>query len=214
MSEPQKDENGYDIIPCKIVLVGQSGVGKTCIIGRFINNTFENNIMSTTGASYAGKTMVFEELDGKCVKFEIWDTAGQEKYRSLTKIFYKDARIAILVYDITRKDSFEELKNYWYAQLKESSPDNIIIGIAANKCDLYDNEQVPEDEARAFANEIGAIFKLTSANTNTGIEELFKAVGCKILDPNYSEESDSNNKKPNIKIEVEDKNIKKKKGCC
>ena len=150
----------------------------------------------------------------KCVKFEIWDTAGQEKYRSLTKIFYKDARIAILVYDITRKDSFEELKNYWYAQLKESSPDNIIIGIAANKCDLYDNEQVPEDEARAFANEIGAIFKLTSANTNTGIEELFKAVGCKILDPNYSEESDSNNKKPNIKIEVEDKNIKKKKGCC
>ena len=198
----------------KVVLVGESGVGKTCIIARFINGTFENNIMSTTGASYAGKTMVFEEFDGKCVKFEIWDTAGQEKYRSLTKIFYKDARIAILVYDITRKDSFEELKNYWYAQLKESSPDNIIIGIAANKCDLYDNEQVPEDEARAFANEIGAIFKLTSANTNTGIEELFKAVGCKILDPNYSEESDSNNKKPNIKIEVEDKNIKKKKGCC
>ena len=198
----------------KAVLLGESGVGKTCIIARFINGSFENNIMSTTGASYAGKTMIFDEFDGKCVKFEIWDTAGQEKYRSLTKIFYKDARIAILVYDITRKDSFEELKNYWYAQLKESSPDNIIIGIAANKCDLYDNEQVPEDEARAFANEIGAAFKLTSANTNTGIEELFRALGCRILDPNYSEESDSNNIKPNIKIEVEDKNTKKKKGCC
>ena len=198
----------------KAVLLGESGVGKTCIIARFINGTFENNIMSTTGASYAGKTMIFDEFDGKCVKFEIWDTAGQEKYRSLTKIFYKDARIAILVYDITRKDSFEELKNYWYAQLKESSPDNIIIGIAANKCDLYDNEQVPEDEARAFANEIGAVFKLTSANTNTGIEELFRALGCRILDPNYSEENEAYNKKPNIKIEVEDKNTKKKKGCC
>ena len=198
----------------KAVLLGESGVGKTCIIARFINGSFENNIMSTTGASYAGKTMIFDEFDGKCVKFEIWDTAGQEKYRSLTKIFYKDARIAILVYDITRKDSFEELKNYWYAQLKESSPDNIIIGIAANKCDLYDNEQVPEDEARAFANEIGAVFKLTSANTNTGIEELFRALGCRILDPNYSEENEAYNKKPNIKIEVEDKNTKKKKGCC
>ena len=198
----------------KAVLLGESGVGKTCIIARFINGSFENNIMSTTGASYAGKTMVFEEFEGKCVKFEIWDTAGQEKYRSLTKIFYKDARIAILVYDITRKDSYEELKNYWYAQIKESSPDNIIIGIAANKCDLYDNEQVPEDEARAFANEIGAVFKLTSANTNTGIEELFRALGCRILDPNYSEENEAYNKKPNIKIEVEDKNTKKKKGCC
>ena len=198
----------------KAVLLGESGVGKTCIIARFINGSFENNIMSTTGASYAGKTMVFEEFEGKCVKFEIWDTAGQEKYRSLTKIFYKDARIAILVYDITRKDSYEELKNYWYAQIKESSPDNIIIGIAANKCDLYDNEQVPEDEARAFANEIGAVFKLTSANTNTGIEELFRALGYRILDPNYSEENEAYNKKPNIKIEVEDKNTKKKKGCC
>ena len=201
----------------KAVLLGESGVGKTCIIARFINGSFESNIMSTTGASYAGKTMIFEEFGGQCVKFEIWDTAGQEKYRSLTKIFYKDARIAILVYDITRKESFEELKNYWYNQLKECSPENIVIGIAANKCDLYDNEQVSEDEARAFANEIGAIFKLTSANTNTGIEELFKAVGCKVLDPNYNEENETtnnNNKKQNIKIEPETKNNKKKKGCC
>ena len=179
----------------KAVLLGESGVGKTCIIARFINNTFENNIMSTTGASYAGKTMAFEEFGGQCIKFEIWDTAGQEKYRSLTKIFYKDAAVAILVYDITRKESYEELKNYWYNQLKECSPSNIVIGIAANKCDLYDNEQVSEDEARKFADEIGAVFKLTSANTNTGIEDLFKTIGCKVLDPNYSEDDESNQKK-------------------
>ena len=110
---------------CKVVLLGESGVGKTCIIASFINNTFEDNIMSTTGASYAGKTMSFDELNGQSIKFEIWDTAGQEKYRALTKIFYKDAGVAILVYDITRKDSFDEIKNYWHNQIKEFAPKNI-----------------------------------------------------------------------------------------
>ena len=110
---------------CKVVLLGESGVGKTCIIARFINNTFEDNIMSTTGASYAGKTMSFDEFNGQSIKFEIWDTAGQEKYRALTKIFYKDAGLAILVYDITRKDSFDEIKNYWHNQIKEFAPKNI-----------------------------------------------------------------------------------------
>ena len=113
------------ILKCKVVLLGESGVGKTCIIARFINNTFEDNIMSTTGASYAGKTMSFDELNGQSIKFEIWDTAGQEKYRALTKIFYKDAGVAILVYDITRKESFEEIKNYWYNQIKDFAPKNI-----------------------------------------------------------------------------------------
>ena len=207
------EENAKSV---KAVLLGESGVGKTCIIARFINNTFENNIMSTTGASYAGKTMSFDEFGGKCIKFEIWDTAGQEKYRALTKIFYKDAGVAILVYDITRKESFDEIKDYWYNQIKECAPKNIVIGIAANKCDLYDNEQVSEDEARNFANEIGAVFKLTSASTNQGIEELFKGVGCRVLDPNYSENSDSNENKKNSGIKLDEKNAdkKKKKGCC
>jgi small GTP-binding protein len=110
---------------CKVVLLGESGVGKTCIISRYTNNTFEDNIMSTTGASYCGKAMTFDEYGGKTIKFEIWDTAGQEKYRALTKIFYKDAAVAILVYDITRKDSFDEIKNYWYHQIKESGKANI-----------------------------------------------------------------------------------------
>ena len=199
---------------CKVVLLGESGVGKTCIIARFINNTFEDNIMSTTGASYAGKTLAIEEFGGKSIKFEIWDTAGQEKYRALTKIFYKDAQVAILVYDITRKESFEELKNYWYNQIKQCASPNIVIGIAANKCDLYDNEQVSEDEARAFADKIGAVFNLTSAQTNTGIEDLFKGVGCKVLDPNYNIDGGSK-KDNNIKLNAKnDDSKKKKKKCC
>ena len=207
------DENAISV---KAVLLGESGVGKTCIISRFINNIFENNIMTTTGASYAGKTMTFDEFGGKSIKFEIWDTAGQEKYRSLTKIFYKDAGIAILVYDITRQDSFDEIKSYWYSQIKDCAPKNIIIGIAANKCDLYDVEQVSEDEARNFASDIGAVFKLTSANTNIGIDELFKGLGCRVFDPNYSDDSVGYLKKNNSNIKLDDQKTKekKKKACC
>ena len=122
MADDDDDEGAQT---CKVVLLGESGVGKTCIIARFINNTFEENLISTTGASYAGKTMTFDEFGGKSIKFEIWDTAGQEKYRSLTKIFYKDAGAAILVYDITRQDSFDEIKKYWLQQIKEFAPKDI-----------------------------------------------------------------------------------------
>jgi small GTP-binding protein len=122
MADDEDDEGAQT---CKVVLLGESGVGKTCIIARFINNTFEDNLISTTGASYAGKTMTFDEYGGKSIKFEIWDTAGQEKYRSLTKIFYKDAGAAILVYDITRKESFDELQKYWLNQIKDFAPKDI-----------------------------------------------------------------------------------------
>ena len=122
MADDEDDEGAQT---CKVVLLGESGVGKTCIIARFINNTFEDNLISTTGASYAGKTMTFDEFGGKSIKFEIWDTAGQEKYRSLTKIFYKDAGAAILVYDITRKESFDELQKYWLNQIKDYAPKDI-----------------------------------------------------------------------------------------
>ena len=94
---------------CKVVLLGESGVGKTCIISRYVNNTYDEKSETTNGASYASKTLDFDSYN-KSLRFDIWDTAGQEKYRSLTRFFYKDAAIAILVYDITRRDSFEELK--------------------------------------------------------------------------------------------------------
>ena len=113
-----------DVKSCKVVLLGESGVGKTCIISRYTSNIFEDNGISTTGASYCAKTLSFEEYGGKTIKFEIWDTAGQERYRSLAKVFYKNSRVCILVYDITRKASFEELKNYWIKEIKENAPEN------------------------------------------------------------------------------------------
>ena len=103
---------------CKVILIGESGVGKTCIIVRFIHEYFSENVVSTTGANYASKTLEFKDYK-KSLQYNIWDTAGQEKYRGLAKIFYRDADIAILVYDITKK-SFEELKQYWVDEIKHN----------------------------------------------------------------------------------------------
>ncbi len=104
---------------CKVVLLGESGVGKTCIINRFITDTFSDNEKSSAIPTFTKKTMTFDEFQGKNLKFEIWDTAGQEKYRALNKLFYQDAGVAILVYDVTNSQSFEEIRNYWYNQIKE-----------------------------------------------------------------------------------------------
>ena len=109
---------------CKTILIGESGVVKTSIIARYINNKYEEEIMSTHGANYISKNVEFEEYN-ESINFQIWDTAGQEKYRGLTKIFYKDAKIIILVYDISSRKSFEEIKNYWYKQIMENSNEKI-----------------------------------------------------------------------------------------
>ena len=116
-----ENHNNFDL-SFKLIVIGDSGVGKTCIIRRFVSNEFSDETLSTDGVNYSKKEISFED---KTVQLDLWDTAGQEQYRSLTKIFYKDAAAAILVYDITRKDSFLELKNYWYDQVKETAPKNI-----------------------------------------------------------------------------------------
>ena len=174
-----------DVLICKVVLLGESSVGKTCIITRFIDNLFQQDVITTTGASYATKSILYKDYHNKIIKFEIWDTAGQEKYRTLTQIFYKDAAIAILVYDITSEKSFEEMENYWYKQIREFAPPNIIIGIAGNKFDLFNDEKIPEDKAKNFAKEAGGIFRYTSAKESVGIQELFVLLGLKYLDPNF-----------------------------
>ena len=196
---------------CKVVLLGDSGVGKTCIISRYISGTFDENSATTNGASYCSKNVNYEKL-GKNLLLDIWDTAGQEKYKALTKFFYKDAAVCILVYDITRKETFENLKNFWYTQLKENSGSNVVLGVAGNKCDLYESEDVKESEARQFAEEIGAIFELTSAQNNTGINELFFEVGNKYLDPNFKpskDEDNPDNKDDKKKIVLKKDDVKK-----
>ena len=210
--------SGKQVTGNKIVLLGDSGVGKTCLISRFISGQFDANVNSTNGASYASKKVDYPHLK-KSLVLDIWDTAGQEKYKSLTKFFYKDAAMVILVYDITRKESYDNLKNYWYKQIQEFGEKDIVLGIAGNKSDLYDNEAVPEKEARAFAKSINAIFALTSAQNNSGVTKLFEDIGNKYLDPNFQEKMGEREHSPSVTINKEQhiektQEKKKKKGFC
>ena len=194
----------------KVVLIGDSGVGKTCIISRFISNEFEKELDSTDGASYGTKELYLPKLKKKII-LDIWDTAGQERYKSLTKFFYKDAQIIIMVYDITKKNSFENLKNQWYKEIQELSEKNYILAIVGNKSDLYETEQISEKEAREFAESINAIFELTSAQNNSGIQQLFEDVGMKYLAPDFQEkiEEEQKEKKVETNIKITKKNVKK-----
>ena len=203
---------------CKVVLLGDSGVGKTCIISRYISGAFDQNTPTTNGASYASKILEFPKLNKK-ISLDIWDTAGQEKYKSLTKFFYKDAAVAILVYDITQKDTFESMKKYWYQQLQEFGSKKIILGIAGNKCDMYEREEVSENDAKEFAESKGAFFEITSAKNNTGINELFMNAANRFVDPNYKGNSEEGKEQSEqgegtIKLEENDNKKEKKKGCC
>ena len=131
---------------------------------------------------YASKTIEIPVM-GESLALDIWDTVGQERYRSLTKIFFQGAKMVILVYDITIKETFDSLKKNWYPLIKETSDPNVLIGIAGNKSDRYDEEAVSEQEAREFAESIGAVFSLISAQNNSGINELFEELGKKYLGP-------------------------------
>jgi Ras-related protein Rab-11A len=111
-------------IPCKVVLIGESGVGKTSIISRYMTDKFSATLGSTPGANFTTKT-IFLKDENQSIKFEIWDTAGQEKFRSLAKVFYKNAAICILVYDITKKQTFEELQKFWIEEIKANASKNI-----------------------------------------------------------------------------------------
>lgn len=159
-------------LKCKVIFVGDSSVGKSCIINRYINNSFSNLVEVTLGCNSLLKTIT---IDNYNIKFDIWDTAGMEKFRSLNAQFYKDANIVIFVYEIINLNSFNSIKNYWYNDVIENSNKNVILGLIGNKSDLYlENEEVSEEDARNYANEINAVFKLTSALNGSGINELFE----------------------------------------
>ena len=163
----------------KIVLLGEPGVGKTCIITQFVEEFFQSDTQSSSTGTFSSRTCIYG--NNKFLKLDIWDTAGQEQYRSLTKLFYKDANVAILVYNITDKNSYEQLKEYWHIQVKESGPKDLLLVICANKSDLINEEQVDEGEARNYAKEIGALFFTTSAKNDYGISDLFLQTAKKYL---------------------------------
>ena len=220
-----EDEDEDDYISCKIVLLGETGVGKTSIITRYIANSFSQVVMTSTGSSFFSKKIEINE--NKRVKLQICDTAGQEKYRSLAKIFYQSASVAILVYDVTLKRTFENLKEYWVGEIKANAPDDIILAIAANKSDDYINQEVNIQEAKDLAKSLNAIFVCTSAKLGNGIDDLFKMVAEKFIDPekniaeSYMNKNEILEQQNKIKLEEVrrkqqnyEKNKAKKRKCC
>ena len=207
-------EVSQDPISCKTILVGDSGVGKTSIIGRYLNK-FNENQQATIGASFSNK---LENLDGNEILFEIWDTAGQERYRSVNTLFYQDAYICILVYDITSKKSFESLRNYWYDAVKEHGNNGLIFHVAGNKNDLYENEDVDRKVVEDYCYSINAGLDFVSATENsTCIDDMFQSLGKKFIQSDIYENmmaSKRMTQKLSLKEVENNEKIKKKKKFC
>ena len=157
MSKENEEENQEDEV--KIILIGESGVGKTNLINIAIGDNFSENEKSTTASTLSLKKI---KLNNKEYNLDLWDTIGQEQYRQLTKIFFNNSKIVIFVYDITNKDSFEALPS-WKKDVEEQLGDVYIKGVVANKSDLYLEEEVPTEEGQEYANNIEAKFLLVSA---------------------------------------------------
>jgi len=212
MSEEDSNYEKMGSICCKTIIVGDSGVGKTSIIGRYVKK-YNPNEKATIGASFMNKQ---EIIDGKSIMFEIWDTAGQERYRSINSIFYQDAFICILVYDITKKDSFNNLKSYWYNAVKDAGLEKIIFHVAGNKIDLFEDEAVDKEEVKSYCQSINADYSFISAQENSYIDEMFKKIGKQFINSDIFK-SISSKKNDKIKLGENDSTNEKKrknKKCC
>ena len=189
----------------KIILVGETNTGKTSIIKSIMGLEFNSAENSTTGVSYVNKKM---KVNDKEYNLAIWDTVGQEKFRSLTKIFLKEAKIVIFVYSITDKKSFEEI-NFWYDTVKSNLGDKVVLGLAGNKKDLFQEEKVTEKEGEDKAKEIEAKFKLTSAKTGVGIKEFFQI----LLEEYVNKNGNINDNDKGTKLKSRNNKSKKKCQC-
>ena len=194
----------------KVTLIGNSGVGKTCIITRYTDDVFNENSASTIGANFIEKKI---NIGKKEYNLNIWDTAGQEKYQSLGKHFYKDSYIVCLVYDITNQESLDSLKSVWYPNLQKYGEQYSVLAVVGNKIDLYENvdDLADEEQAKQFAKEINATFIQTSAKNGDGIDNLFTNLTKKLLEnPKFSDLM----KGKGLSLEKDANTIQKKKKFC
>jgi len=167
--------------PIRTILLGNSGVGKTCIIRRAAHGIFEDVLSPTIGAAHATISRI---VNNKELVFNIWDTAGQEKYRSIVPIYFTGASIVLFVFDVTNKDSFKELSMF-YEMLMENLKTPVFTVLIGNKIDLISERVIFHDEAISFANHVKAKFFIeTSAKTGENVQEIFDKI---IIDPYMSE---------------------------
>ncbi|MCQ2819840.1 MAG: GTP-binding protein [archaeon] len=204
----------------KVILIGDSGVGKSNILSRYILDEFNIDTKATVGVEFGSK-MIEKDPNTK-IKVQIWDTAGQERYKSITNAYYKGAKGAFIVYDISREETFKNVDK-WFSELRNNSDENVFVIIIGNKCDMEDQRQVPKESGESKAQELKTAFMETSALQAVNIEEAFE----KMVDEIYQKAKPSLDKKTESKEQTPDSNdkpiilkgnnekeAKKKRKCC
>ncbi|XP_058207501.1 ras-related protein RABD2a [Rhododendron vialii] len=197
----------YDYL-FKLLLIGDSGVGKSCLLLRFADDSYVDSYISTIGVDFKIRTV---EQDGKTIKLQIWDTAGQERFRTITSSYYRGAHGIIIVYDITDQESFNNVKQ-WLSEIDRYASENVNKVLVGNKCDLTSKRAVSYEEAKAFADEIGIPFMETSAKDSTNVEQAFMAMAADIKNRMASQPAMNNARPPTVQIRGQP--VGQKSGCC
>ncbi|KAI8636632.1 rab11 protein [Parasitella parasitica] len=210
-----RDEE-YDYL-FKVVLIGDSGVGKTNLLSRFTRNEFNLESKSTIGVEFATRSI---QVDNKVIKAQIWDTAGQERYRAITSAYYRGAVGALLVYDISKHSTYDSVDR-WLKELRDHADSNIVIMLVGNKSDLRHLRAVPTDDAKRFASDNGLSFIETSALDATNVDQSFQQILTEIyrIVSNKALESSNNTIKPTsgqtiLVSQTPDEQSKQGGGCC
>jgi small GTP-binding protein len=161
-----------DAIQCKVALLGATGTGKTSIIYRLIHKSFDSQLRTTLGT---GLSTYWVTCEGRPVKLNIWDTAGQEHYRSLARVYFRDAQSVLICYDLADRETFTGI-HFWLKELEQLVPGSYLQTLVASKCDLRNQREVTQEEGRAFAKAVGAEYREVSAASGEGVAALFQDV--------------------------------------
>ena len=203
------EDDEYDYI-FKVLLLGNSDVGKSSLLLRFVDSLWNDAFVPTIGVDFKVKTL---EINNKKVKMQIWDTAGQERFRTVVSTYFRGAHGILLLYDVTNKDSFKNLEN-WLIEIEKNSSDKVLKILVGNKCDLSDDREIQTEEGQAFAVRNGMEFMETSAKMNTNVSEAFETLGKLMIEfnskgNNNSQSGEGKNLKANS-----GKDLNAKKKCC
>eukprot|EP00483_Globobulimina_turgida_P000418 UN00418 len=182
----------------KLLMIGDSGVGKSCLVLRFSNNEFTSSFITTIGIDFKIKMM---EINGKRVKVHLWDTAGQERFRTITNAYYRGAHGVLLVYDVTDEHSFMNIRT-WMNNIERHANDSISKVIIGNKCDIINDRVIPAEQGKNLASEYNVPFYETSAKTDINVAKVFLDIATEIVKNKFSEDEELDNKKKgkNIKL--------------
>ena len=202
-------EENYDFI-FKILLLGNSDVGKSSLILRYVDQVWSDTFVPTIGVDFKVKTL---ELQNKQIKMQIWDTAGQERFRNVISSYFRGAHGILLIYDVTNRDSFKNLES-WLIEIEKNASENVLKILIGNKNDLVDDKEIKTEEGQAFANRNGMQFIETSAKENTNVTEAFECLAKLMMEFNSEKKAPTTKNDKKALSASAGKDLKTKKKCC